>query len=463
MISRQRSWPALGVVAALVIGLAACGTSKPTDGYLVLHSKGLPTGVTVSFLVEGHGLKLTATETGTPLPLSAGTYSVVASTVSANGFSYLPAKADATFSTVAAHVTVRSGKTLDFTQDYVLRPATSPDAEVWRHLDSVTPFPIAYALDQLACTSSSFCMAVGGPRDGDLYQSVWNGAAWSEVGDTGLAGTAVNSLNCPSDRLCMMATGTAAMALPAFVDVWNGSRWTSESPPGGAVYYTSACASPSFCMAVAQQTVGTVPVATVWRPASGWQPISSPAEAPDSVVDNLACPSATFCALTFGTGKSVGSPAVAGLVSLWRNGVWQTQLSLQTDSNWIGCVSATYCLLFAEQTSTTQKLGPPNDIYATWTGTRWIQVVAPASSDQSNYLYLGGSEIPQCASEDNCFETGTLGSSYSASAATDLLAWNGSVWGAVSAVHQGGSAGQVACASGGYCLESGPGGTYALG
>jgi hypothetical protein len=463
MISRLRSWLVRGALVALATGLAGCTTAKSAEGYLLLQSKGLPAGVLARFSVDGHGLRLTAIKAGTAQPLSAGTYSVVASTVTASGVSYLPAKAGATFLTVTAHVTVRSGQTTHLTQDYVLKPAATPTTEEWQQLSSGNPFPITYALDQLACSSSTFCMAIGGPRAGDLYQSVWNGATWSPAVDTGLAGTAVNSLSCPSDRLCMMATGTPQMALPAFVDVWNGTTWASELPLTGAVYYTATCASSEFCMAVGQEPAGSAPNVAVWQGSAGWHLVNSPAESPDWLVDNVDCPSATFCALTFGIGNRAGPPALAGLVALWTDGVWHAQESLKTDSNWIGCVSASYCLLFAEQTSTTQKLGPPDDVYATWTGSRWTQVGAPESSDQSNYLYLGSSETPQCARADVCYETGTLGSVATASAATDLLSWNGSHWVAVSGVDQGGSAGQVACATGGYCLETGAGGTYARG
>jgi hypothetical protein len=132
-----------------------------------------------------------------------------------------------------------------------------------------------------------------------------------------------------------------------------------------------------------------------------------------------------------------------------------------TDANWVGCFSTRYCLNFAVQSVATPTPGQPNDVYATWSGSHWTQVIASASSDQSNYLYLGGIATPQCAAEDSCYETGTLGSTSAVSAATDLLGWNGSDWVPVPTVDQGGSTGEVACATGGYCLETGPGGTFA--
>jgi len=448
-------------IAALAIGLSGCTSAKPAEGHLVLQAVGLPSATLAHFSVIGNGVKLTDVKAGSSLRLSKGSYEVVASKVSLGGISYLPKRAGGPSGTATVRVRVRSGQASHVTQAYVRESIASPSGHAWQRLDSASPFPILYALDQLACSDDSFCMAIGGPRAGDLYQSVWNGKTWSPDVDTGLGDTEVNSLSCPTDRLCVMGTGSPQMAMPTFVDVWQGSSWVSQSPLEGAVYYTASCAGANFCMAAAQELgAGAVDVAVRQR-SGGWLRGASPATSPDWAVDDVECPSTTFCALAFSLESTGTTPVLKGLISLWQDGVWQSQQSLMTGDNWVGCSSARYCLNFGEQPVATQTPGQPSDVYATWSGSGWTQVMASASSDQSNYLYLGGIATPQCAAEDSCYETGTLGSTSAASASTELLGWNGTDWLPVPTVDQSGSAGEVACTTGGFCLETGPGGTFA--
>ena len=462
------SRPALRARSALLVlamGLVGCASVAPTDGHLLLRAKGVPSGVTARFSVTGHGVARNDIGVGTSLSLPQGTYRVDASTVHDDGLSYLPVTSGVGSATVSTRVRVKAARTVRWTQEFVLKAAKAPPPGPvlagWRQLNPADPFPITDALDQLACASATFCMAIGGPRDGDLYQSVWSGSAWSAVVDTGLAGTEVNSLSCPTSRFCLMGTGSSQFSMPTFIDVWNGGSWTSKSPLSGAVYYIATCASADFCMIIAQEQAGHAAAAAVSKGSGGWQRITAPSSSSAWQLDDVSCPATTFCVVAFATANGARPSELTGLVELWQGGVWRPQDALKTDADWVGCSSTGYCLLFGDQPSAAQPAGQPNDVYANWNGSEWTQVVASPNADPSNYLFLGGDATPACAGADACYETGSLGSSATASAATELLGWNGSDWTAVAKVDQGGSAGLVACAPLGYCLETGSGGTYA--
>lgn len=461
MVSRIASGLGCVAVVAIVVGLSGCTSADAENGKLILRVAGLPGIGSVRFSVTGSGVELPDVRPGRVVVLSKGKYEVSASAVRLHGTSYLPTKAGVATRAVITHITVRAGRTFYLTERYVRQATKGELVQLWRQVNSDSPFASSFSLDQLACASSSHCLAIGGPRGGDLYQSIWDGNAWSTAAETGLADTEVNSLACPTERYCVMGTGSVQIAEPAFIDVWDGSNWNSQSPVAGAETYSVSCPSISFCMGVAQEGSAAAVAVVVRRALGAWTAIATPTWSSNWQVDNVACPSATFCVLASSQRSDEGSSPSSDLVSIWQSGIWHAQESLRTDANWVGCVTATYCLLFAKQMTGVQSSGESMDVYAAWSGSGWNEVVASPASDQADYLYLGDLATPQCALKDSCYETGTLGSTATELAATELLAWSGSSWAVVTTVDQGGSAGQVACSAVGFCLETGPGGTYA--
>lgn len=98
-------------------------------------------------------------------------------------------------------------------------------------------------VQDVSCTSTTFCMAIGG----DFGSTVWNGSLWRKVGGqtTGTDGGAL--LSCVSPAFCM-----AAPAAPHTIE-WNGKAWgpatqaVPESTTGGEWLSNLACLSPTRC------------------------------------------------------------------------------------------------------------------------------------------------------------------------------------------------------------------------
>ena len=189
----------------------------------MLRAAGLPRSASTDLSVSGNGVDLPDVRPGRSLLLSKGTYDVSAPAVHFDGTTYLPTK-----SGLATRVKVRPGHTSSLTEVYVRQATTGGLVQLWRQVSAGSPFAVSFSLDRLACASSSFCLAIGGPRGGDFYQSTWNGSAWSTPAATGLADTVVNSLACITARFCIMGTGSVQIAEPASLMFGTGRTGTAS-------------------------------------------------------------------------------------------------------------------------------------------------------------------------------------------------------------------------------------------
>ena len=126
------------------------------------------------------------------------------------------------------------------------------------------------ALEDVSCSSASFCMAVGWAYDeGVGYKPVslaWNGTSWETRTPARTSGTS-GSVSCTSSTFCM----TAGYGLSS--EVWNGEKWVYKDPaPAFWGYFTSVyCGSPSYCTAVGgAKGLKYFGIAEVWN-GSSWK------------------------------------------------------------------------------------------------------------------------------------------------------------------------------------------------
>lgn len=99
---------------------------------------------------------------------------------------------------------------------------------------------------QVDCVSTSFCMAVGQDSNGAGWANRWNGSTWSAT-KIEPNGYSTYDVACTSTSFCMATDGGGRYVR------WNGTTWsapTSFDPTNGYQGYTVQCTSTTFCVTV---------------------------------------------------------------------------------------------------------------------------------------------------------------------------------------------------------------------
>ena len=212
------------------------------------------------------------------------------------------------------------------------------DGSQWSIVGSV-PVPSGTTggseLLEVACASSSACMAVGTFVTGSGHQPLtqrWNGTAWSVVPVATPADAAgavtLNDVSCVSASSCVavgeyVSEMTTLFGFPAparsktLVEVWNGTSWTiQESPnptdPKFNRLEAVSCASGSACLAVGTslKDYGQKPTVLAARLDAGkWSTVSAPTPsgANEIKMTGLSCTSANACMASGNTDSAKGS------------------------------------------------------------------------------------------------------------------------------------------------------------
>lgn len=138
--------------------------------------------------------------------------------------------------------------------------------------------------DSVFCAAANLCWAGIGPQ--------WDGTSWSNL-DTGNGTTGNDSMSCVSTTFCMYVDFEGEMS------EFTGHSWMAIASPwpatnGGATYADVACASPTFCVSVAQtqDTYQTALVSTF--NGSAWT-TPTPLHSGQGNYPLVACPSALSC------------------------------------------------------------------------------------------------------------------------------------------------------------------------
>ena len=162
----------------------------------------------------------------------------------------------------------------------------------------------------VSCTSSSACTAVGASVNGaSIAQTLierWNGIAWSISASPNPGGISneLNEVKCTSSTSCM-AVGdyyNASNVDQTLVERWNGSTWAVVASPdqGTRQNYLGgiACPSATSCVAVGFfRNASSVPQTLVesWN-GSTWAIVASPnPNGGSTLLSGVTCPSSTSC------------------------------------------------------------------------------------------------------------------------------------------------------------------------
>lgn len=132
--------------------------------------------------------------------------------------------------------------------------AQYPSSEEWNGREWTAkgaPPVIEYVLQDVSCTSATFCMAVGQTGEAMLSMS-WNGREWT-VRETPRFETRsrLTSVSCTSSTSCIAVGSSSASTTRALQ--WDGTRWSTQTVPNpgrGGILNEVACTSSTACTAV---------------------------------------------------------------------------------------------------------------------------------------------------------------------------------------------------------------------
>ena len=150
-----------------------------------------------------------------------------------------------------------------------------------------------FGLVGVSCTSSTFCMGVGGQGNTATYAATWNGGSWSTVSipTIPLTQSLLDSVSCTSPSQCTAVGYSGSTSHTALVETWNGTAWTIATTPSvvGIVSDVS-CATPNSCMAVGTSD-NNAAFAEGWNGTS-WSlvPTASLPGATGSSLSGVSCP-----------------------------------------------------------------------------------------------------------------------------------------------------------------------------
>ncbi len=421
------------------VTLDVSGAQSSGDGLSFTYTTNAPGGT-----VSGT-LTCTTVDGGTPISpsLALGSYTIDGS--SCSGLTSSDQAAYAVFP--SSYVGVPDGFVVSASPPWSISPSPSPYAN-------------GQVLNDVSCTSVTFCVAVGNYSNGSILQTLvesWNGSAWSVVSspDLGTKDDDLNGVSCTSATSCV-AVGyyvDASNAEQTLVESWNGASWSTVSSPddGSALNQLAgvSCTTAAACMAVGSSTAGGTLVES-WNGAS-WAIVSSPDPGvAGNTLNAVSCTSATAC---MAVGRYSNGTSLLTLTESWNGASWSVVSSPSPGSNQnqlygVSCTGSTACMAVGESENGSAA---DETLTESWNGASWSVVSSPDHGSDGNELY-GVS----CTSSTSCVAVGVyvVGIDYQ----TLVESWNGSSWALVSSPDQGASDNYlygVSCTSSTSCVAAG--------
>ncbi len=180
----------------------------------------------------------------------------------------------------------------------------------------------------ITCLASSFCMAAGSDNDQVVTGTSedeksattfieWNGTTWSHP--QSFQGVDIDSVSCTTSKFCVAVGGSSA--------VWNGVHWRLVSVPGQtsnadttASYTSISCVLGSTCLAIGSS--GSASAAIKWS-GHAWHVIAAPtySSTRDLYLYQIDCYSASLC-LTFD--DIPGTQHESTVISEWNGNRWSS-------------------------------------------------------------------------------------------------------------------------------------------
>ncbi len=330
-------------------------------------------------------------------------------------------------------------------------------------------------LTGVSCASASFCMAVGAAEnqpvaegaltDIESFAERWTGIAWTAAAPSGSPGASptLYAISCTSPSFCIAVGSTVAASADGFaggdwqnskavVEAWNGTTWTVEATPAGAVAPAElsgvSCTSSTSCVAVGARGVGRYrqdALVETWNGTNWSEHAASSPGKYATWLTAISCVAASWCTAVGGVANAYidgppgsGIPFAQPIAESWNGSRWVTS-TLPGDpiedgskreqagtATGVSCTSPSFCLAsgyFQE----TQSAESPHAFAGQWNGRSWTNAV----SGLSRFARTGG---VSCQSSSECVAAGTAYEGPEATSQSKPLVadWNRGRWSSVS-------------------------------
>jgi hypothetical protein len=352
-----------------------------------------------------------------------------------------------------------------------------PAANVSSHLRPGSPQAPSvtgtnHALNSDSCPTVSFCMAVG---DYDLQghvpglSEVLSAGKWvvKHVPSPSLGvNIFANEVSCASASSCLFAgahwVGTKG-ADGNLAEAWNGSSWriVTSGRPAHTTFSSLndvACPTASFCLVIGDAGTSASKyhnVAYTWMHSSTWRqtPVPDPAGARNSELSALACSDAAHCMAAGDYTSAAGH--YLPFAARWTSGHWKILAiasipgQLQIIPQGVSCPTASECVV-AGNTVDNTKAHYFHAFAELWKNGRWhLSTLRTAPS-----VFNGTS----CPSASRCFASGYTYPAVPGYAHQLIETWNGSSWATqhpAQTAGLGGDLAHVSCATASSCETAG--------
>jgi hypothetical protein len=316
-------------------------------------------------------------------------------------------------------------------------------------------------LQAVSCTSSSFCSSPGWyvVENFEAVQSYgtwynWNGSSWSSAGGLPEADLSIRGAACTSSSFCV-AVGDYEKGEWTYAAHWNGTKWALVNTPNpylaGNELNGVSCTSSTVCTAVGSGEWGVDTIALRWN-GTTWSTQTTPNPGTANVLNGVSCTSTTHCVAV---GSKVSGGTETTLAMTWNGTTWSTQAtpnptgSISASAAAVSCTSSSAC--FAVGVYHTSSGPLPFAMH--WDGTSWSlkSVKLPA---ETNFGWLKG---VSCTASTFCMAVGAY-ERIGQGKFTMAQKWNGTSWTAEKPANPGKSFNElhaISCTASNWCKAAG--------
>lgn len=260
---------------------------------------------------------------------------------------------------------------------------------------------------------------------------------------------------------------TEAQASSAHLTALRKSRWRKRERPRRARY--GAIAGVVVILAVTGIAVlgsrshapeprsshHVARTSATTTPPSSWASVTVPAVTTNSSLQDVSCPSTTFC-VGVGSSGTAKYRRSSALVELWNGGTWSVQPTPDPTGRQfasVSCVSTTSCVAVGSYYSTTTRSVPFSEV---WNGRHWVVEGAPSRPEPNSYFGSSFQGV-SCASAASCVAVGN--STTPTGTVTLAEVWNGTSWSLMttpdSSAEKNNWLTSISCESSRFCMAAG--------